>query len=232
LLAYSIHQGHRPQIRSTPSSIEIGINRIDLLNLAADGTRDSLGRVNISEEASGVLLDLLDVEAEAVVLASGSVDNTGDETVLGAGDAADAAAGVLAVGDLHGVGEGDARRTGLALDGLVDVGGRDGGRLVLALEAGDGDVVADDVLVAVEAEFVDTAGALEAAGEGVVGVDDLLRDSDHFVGGGELEGRGLGNCVWLVSLMDRCDEGDCLVIAYPLPCCYPNAGPSACPRWG
>jgi hypothetical protein len=188
--------------------------------------------VHISEEASGVLLDLLDAEAEAVVLAGGGVDNTGDKAVLGTGDAADAAAGVLAVGDLHGVGEGDARGTGLALDGLVDVGGRDGGRLVLALEAGDGDVVADDVLGAVEAELVDTAGALEAAGEGVVGVDDLLGDGDHLVGGGEFEGRGLSDCVWLVSLMDRCDGGDCLVVAYPLPRCCPSAGPSACPRWG
>ena len=122
-------------------SIQIDINRIDLLNLATDGTRDSLGRVHISEEAGGVLLNLLDAEAEAVVLASGGVDNTGDKAILGSADAADAAAGVLAVGDLHGVGEGDARGAGLALDGLVDVGGRDGGRLVLALEAGDGDVV-------------------------------------------------------------------------------------------
>jgi hypothetical protein len=147
--------------------------------------------VDISEEAGGVLLDLLNVEAEAVVLASGSIDNTGDETVLGAGDAADAAAGVLAVGDLHGVGEGDARGSGLALDGLVDVGGRDGGRLVLALEAGDGDVVADDVLVAVEAEF-------EAAGEGVVSINDLVGGGNQFVGRGEVEGRKLGDCVSLV----------------------------------
>jgi hypothetical protein len=160
--------------------------------------------VDISEEASGVLLDLLDVEAEAIVLASGSVDNTGDETVLGADEAADAAAGVFAVGDRHGVGEGKARGSGLALDGLVDVGGRDGGRLVLALEASEGDVVADGVLLAVDAELVKTASALEATGEGVVGVDDLLGDGDHFVGGGEDEGRGLGDWKVLVSLIDRC----------------------------
>jgi hypothetical protein len=171
---------------------------IDLLDLATDGTRHSLGRVDISEEAGGVLLDLLNVEAEAVVLASGSIDNTGDETVLGAGDAADAAAGVLAVGDLHGVGEGDARGSGLALDGLVDVGGRDGGRLVLALEAGDGDVVADGVLLAVQAELVDAAGAFEAAGEGVVSINDLVGGGNQFVGRGEVEGRKLGDCVSLV----------------------------------
>ena len=150
--------------------------------------------MHISEEAGGVLLNLLDAEAEAVVLASGGVDNTGDKAILGSGDAADAAAGVLAVGDLHGVGEGDARGAGLALDGLVDVGGRDGGRLVLALEAGDGDVVADGVLLAVDAELVNAASTLETAGEGVVGVDDLLGDGDHFVGGGEVEGRGFGDC--------------------------------------
>jgi hypothetical protein len=177
----------------------------NLLDLATDGTRHGLGGVHVSEEARGVLLNLLDVEAEAVVLASGSVDNTGNETVLGAGDAADAAAGVLAVGDRHGVGEGDARGSGLALHSLVDVGGRDGRRLVLALEAGDGDVVADDVLLGVDAELVQAAGALEAAGEGVVGVDDLLGEGDHFVGGGENEGRGLGDWKMLVSLMDRCD---------------------------
>ena len=191
-LFYSLRPSS-PNTIDSPS-IQIDINRIDLLNLATDGTRDSLGRVHISEEAGGVLLNLLDAEAEAVVLASGGVDNTGDKAILGSADAADAAAGVLAVGDLHGVGEGDARGAGLALDGLVDVGGRDGGRLVLALEAGDRDVVADDVLLAVEAELVDTAGALEAAGEGVVGVDDLLGDGDHFVGGGEVEGRGFGDC--------------------------------------
>ena len=150
--------------------------------------------MHISEEARGVLLDLLDVEAEAVVLASGSVDNTGDEAVLGANEAADATADILAVGDWHGVGEGEARGTGLALDSLMDVGGRDGGRLVLALEAGDGDVVADGVLLAVDAELVNAASTLETAGEGVVGVDDLLGDGDHFVGGGEVEGRGLGDC--------------------------------------
>jgi len=150
--------------------------------------------VDISEEARGVLLDLLDAEAEAVVLASGGVHDTGDEAILGAGDAADAAAGVLAVGDCHRVGEGDAGRTRLAGGSLVDVGGRDSGRLVLALEASDGDVVADDVLLAVQAELVDTTGALKATSEGVVGVNDLLGDGDDLVGGGKVEGRGFGDC--------------------------------------
>ena len=168
-------------------------NSIDLFDLATDGTRNSLGRVNISEEARGVLLDLLDAETEAVVLAGGSVNNTSDEAILGANKASNTAAGILAVGDGHGVGESEAGRAGLAPDGLVDVCGGDGGRLVLALEARQGDVVADDVLLAVQAELVDAAGAFEAAREGVVGVDDLLGDGDHFVSGGEVERGGLGD---------------------------------------
>ena len=164
---------------------------VHLCELATDGTRNSLGRVDISEEALGVVLNLLDVEAKALVLAGGGVLNTSDETVLGASDAADAATDTRA--DLHGVGEGDARGTGLALDGLVDVRGGDGGGLVVALEAGEGDVVADDVLFAVDAELVDAVGALEAAGVGVVGVDDLVGGGFDLVGGGEIEGGLLGD---------------------------------------
>jgi hypothetical protein len=147
--------------------------------------------VDISEEAGGVVLDLLDVEAKALVLASGGVLDTSDKAVLGASDAADAASDTRA--DLHGVGEGDARGTGLALDGLVDVRGGDGGGLVVALEAGEGDVVADDVLLAVNAELVDALGALEAAGVGVVGVDDLVGSGLDLVGRGEVEGTLLGD---------------------------------------
>lgn len=162
-----------------------------LCELATDGTGNSLGRVNISEEARGVVLDLLDVEAKALVLAGGGVLNPSDEAVLGAGDAADAATNTGA--DFHGVGEGDARRTGLALDGLVNVGGGGGEGLVVALEAGEGDVVADDVLFAVDAELVDALGTLEAAGVGVVGVDDLVGSGLDLVGGGEVEGTLLGD---------------------------------------
>ena len=147
--------------------------------------------MDISEEAGRVVLDLLDVEAKAVVLTSSGVLNTSDEAVLGASDAADAATDARA--DLHGVGEGDARRTGLALDGLVDVGGGGGGGLVVALEAGEGDVVADDVLFAVDAELVDALGTLEAAGVGVVGVDDLVGGGLDLVGGSEVEGTLLGD---------------------------------------
>ena len=180
----------------TPASdvppLLIFIDCIHLCKLTTDGTRNSLGRVDISEEALGVVLNLLDVEAKALVLAGGGVLNTSDETVLGASDAADAATDARA--DLHGVGESDARRAGLALNSLVDVGGGDGGGLVVALKAGEGDVVADDILFAVDAELIDAVCTLEAASVGVVGVDDLLGDGDHFVGGGEVEGRGLGDC--------------------------------------
>lgn len=147
--------------------------------------------MDISEEAGRVVLDLLDVEAKAVVLTSSGVLNTSDEAVLGASDAADAATDARA--NLHGVGESDARRAGLALDGFVDVGGGDGRGLVVALEAGEGDVVADDVLFAVDAELVDALGTLEAAGVGVVGVDDLVGGGLDLVGGSEVEGTLLGD---------------------------------------
>lgn len=140
--------------------------------------------MDISEEGLRVLLDLADVEAEALVDAV-VVLNTGDEAVLAAVDAADAAAFVVADG-LR-VGEGDARRAGLAAGGLVDVRRGIGGRLVVAAEVVEGDVVADGVGVGVQAELVQAAGALEAAGELVVGVDDLFGDGLDLVGGGELD---------------------------------------------
>lgn len=156
----------------------------NLSNLATDGTRNGLRRVDISEESLRVLLDLADVEAEALVDAV-VVLNTGDEAILAAVDAADAAA--LVVADGLRIGEGDARGTGLAAGGLVDVRGGVGGRLVVAAEVVEGDVVADGVGVGVQAELVQAAGALEAAGELVVGVDDLLGDGLDLVGGGELD---------------------------------------------
>lgn len=156
----------------------------NLSNLATDSARNGLRRVNVSEESLRVLLDLADVEAEALVDAV-VVLNTGDEAILAAVDAADAAA--LVVADGLRVGEGDARGAGLAAGGLVDVRGGVGGRLVVAAEVVEGDVVADGVGVGVQAELVQAAGALEAAGEGVVGVDDLFGDGLDLVGGGELD---------------------------------------------
>ena len=54
---------------------------IHLCELATNSTGNSLGRVNISEEARRVVLDLLDVETKALVLAGGGVLNTSDEAV-------------------------------------------------------------------------------------------------------------------------------------------------------
>lgn len=147
--------------------------------------------MHIGEEALRVLLDLLHIEAKALVLASGRVNNSGDETVFGALDAANAAANTLL--DLNRVGESDARRAGLALDRFVDVGRGRGGRLVVAAEVVQGDVVAEDVLVAVDAELVQACGAFQAAGVGVVGVDDLVWSGFDGVGGGELEDVFLGD---------------------------------------
>lgn len=70
----------------------------------------------------------------------------------------------------------------------MDVRGRERGGLVLALEIVEGDVVADCVLVGVEAEEVEAFGAGEAAGGGVVGIDDLVWSSENGEGGGEVEG--------------------------------------------
>lgn len=80
------------------------------------------------------------------------------------------------------------RRTGHALVTLVDVGGSVGRRLVLALEAEEGDLVADGVILGVDAELVDALGALETTGELVLGVDDLVRGGNDDVGGGEVVG--------------------------------------------
>ena len=78
------------------------------------------------------------------------------------------------------------RRSRLALGGLVDVSGRLGGGLVLALESEEGDLVADRVLLGVEAELVQALGALEAARLLVVGVDDLVGGGNDYLGRGEV----------------------------------------------
>ena len=72
----------------------------------------------------------------------------------------------------------------------MDVGCCAGGGLVVALEVAQRDVVADGVRVAVQRELVHPHHAGEAAGEGVVRVDDLFGRRD------DLEGRGdiLGGC--------------------------------------
>ena len=182
--------------------------------------------MNISEEALGVLLNLLDVEAKALVLASGSVHHTGDEAILGALDTANAAANTFF--DFDRVGESDARRAGFALDRFVDVGRCGGGGLVVSAEVVQSDALADVVLLAVEAELVHARGAFEAAGVGVVGVDDLVGGGVDFVGGGEFEDW------WVMVSVDIafCGRGCCAATTHhhfcgPCPTCLP----SACRRW-
>lgn len=58
-----------------------------------------------------------------------------------------------------------------------------------AFEVDKGDVVADGVRERVDAEVEEALGALEAAGEVVFHVDDLVGGRDNVVGGGEVEGR-------------------------------------------
>jgi hypothetical protein len=156
-----------------------------LCELTTNGTSNGLGGVDIGEEALGVVLDLLDVEAKALVPASSRVGHVDKEPILGAKEAADAA--TLVVANVDGVVESEAGRSGFALDRLVDVRSGAGGRDVVTCDAGEGDVVADVVLLAVDAELVQAVGAFEAAGVGVVGVDNLVGESFDLVGGGELE---------------------------------------------
>lgn len=204
-------------------------DRWHLCELAADGASNSLGRVHVGEESLGVRLNALDVEALALVLTSSRVLNTGNETILSSLKTSDATADVLADG-LR-VGEGEARGTRLALRCLVDVRGRLGGRLVVALEAGQGDVVADQVGVSVDAELVQAFGAFEAAGVLVLSVDDFLGDGGDFVGRGEVEGTCLGD--WEGLLGEEVEMGFVAWErgAYPHPCGGPTWDPSACQRW-
>jgi len=151
--------------------------------------------VSVGEEASRVLLDLADVEAIGSVLA------VSQQTCLErTGLAADSASNTIA--NINGVGEGDSRRTRSSLCGLVDVGGSGGGRAVLATEAVELDVVADQVEVGVDADLVETGCTGETASGGGA-VDDLSGDSLDFVVAGEGEG-GTGHLGCLGALCGGC----------------------------
>lgn len=136
--------------------------------------------MSVAEEASGVHLDLADVES------IGGIHTVHDDTGLErASQAADAASDIVA--DIRRVGECESGRTRCTLGRLVDVGGRESGRLVLATEVVQLDVVADEVHVRVDAELVKARSALKTASGGGA-VDDLVRCCLDFVVAGELEG--------------------------------------------
>ena len=67
------------------------------------------------------------------------------------------------------------------------------GGLVITLDAGEGDVVADYVFVRVDADVVDAHGAGEAAGVLVVAVDDLAGRRGDVVGGCKVKDLGFGD---------------------------------------
>lgn len=182
-----------------------------LVELAADGAGDGEAGVHVGEEGLGVLLDAGDAEPLARVLTVGAEDARHE----GAPDAADAGADAVALGVGEGdannesqyrvdlaspklrlfffLGKGAEggflpRRTGFTLGSLVNMRGRQRGALVLAPEAGEGDVVADDVVAGVYPEPEEAGGALEPPRRLVLRVDDLAGFGDDLVGRGEAEG--------------------------------------------
>ena len=59
--------------------------------------------------------------------------------------------------------------------------GRDGRRVIIAAEASERNVVADNVLIAVDAIVIVALGADETAGVLVSGIDDLVGSGDNAV---------------------------------------------------
>jgi hypothetical protein len=134
--------------------------------LSANSTGDSQARVGVSKETAGVLLNLADVETIGSILSVGQQASL-EGTLLAANAAADT------IADVNGVGESDSGRTRSTLGSLVDVCGSCGGRLVLATEAVDLNVVADQVQLAVDTDLEETRGAGETT-SGSCAVDDLV----------------------------------------------------------
>lgn len=110
--------------------------------------------MHVGEEGRRVVLNLLHSEAGASVL------TVGDDTGLVRTHHASNADPLLAVSNRNWVGEGEARRTGLACRRLVNVGGSVSRRLVFTPEVLEDNVPADVVLLAVDAIFIVTLGAL------------------------------------------------------------------------
>ena len=111
--------------------------------------------VNIGEEGRWVLFDAADAEAAAGIDTT-CVDSRG----VGEFEAADRSGLVLVTGRVD---EGETWWTGFVLCSLVDVGGSSGRRLVRGrVDTVEGDVVADVVFLAVDAEEVVTFSALRS----------------------------------------------------------------------
>lgn len=62
----------------------------------------------------------------------------------------------------------------------MDVGGSVGGRLVVTSEAIQGDIVADDIFIRVDAKLEETLATLQSASVLVVCIDNLIRGSKNF----------------------------------------------------
>lgn len=159
--------------------------------------------MDIGEEHGRVLLNLSDVEALASVLAVRS-----DTSAERSREAADAVPGTLAF--TSGVREGNTtgenrvsivsctqtsglkrenvpRRTGLADSSLVNMGSRGRRRLVVTTEASDGNVVANHIVVGVDAKLEDAAASLKSTSRVVVRVNNILRLSLNVVSRGKRE---------------------------------------------
>ena len=155
--------------------------------LATHGTRHGERRVNISIVRLGVLLNLPNMEPISLIRTTSSLN-----TRLKRASQAPKANALIAIARSDRVGERQTRRASIARNVIVDVGGGDGGRLVVAFEAVEGDVVADGVVVGVDAEVEVGPRAGQAAGEGAGGVDDFVGGALEGVGRGELEHVRLG----------------------------------------
>lgn len=159
--------------------------------------------MSIGEETSRVLLDLANLETISGILPIRQ--NTSPERTLLATDRA-----TNTVTNINRVGESDSRWTGSALCSLVDMCGCCGGRLVLAAEVVDFDVVADQIQVAVDADLKEARSALETSRRRCA-VDDFSRNGLDFIVGSEGEGQSChlgsfgtyGRCGTVLGVVDR-----------------------------
>jgi hypothetical protein len=143
-----------------------------------------LRRVHVGEEPGRVVFDSLDGEAVALVLSRRGVLQTCDEAILSTLNAAYALSNIGARVYLDRVGECDAWRTRLACDSFMDMGGSACRGRVIAAEPSQSDIVADNVVFAVQAKLAETLSACKTAGQGVVSVHDLFRGRSNLECGG------------------------------------------------